>query len=275
MKADQTLASGTELEAALRLIGAPNFRDLGGIPTRDGRRVRNGQIFRSDDLSRLTTDDFEILTPLAIRLICDLRGAIERTERPSRWPEALATERLHANLSPDLQVGHGFHGALLQDDPSADNARLMMLETYRRLPKNSMAGIRSIFGRLAAGELPALIHCTAGKDRTGFICACLLHTLGASPETIMSDYLVTVSRLDLDMMAASIGGLLQQMLHLQKPLPRAALDVINSVVPEFLIAAFDAVDAQFGSMDQYLQAAGIDAALRLQLQDQLLETGAV
>lgn len=275
MKADETLVSGNDLEAALRLIGAPNFRDLGGIPTQDGRRVRDGQIFRSDDLSRLTTDDFEILTPLAIRLICDLRGVIERTARPSRWPDALATERLHANLSPDLQVGHGFHGALLQDDPSADNARLMMLETYRRLPKNSMDGIRAIFSRLADGEVPALIHCTAGKDRTGFICACLLHALGASRETIMSDYLVTVSRLDLDMMADSISGLLQQMLHLQNPLPRPALDVINTVVPEFLIAAFDSVEAQFGSMDQYLLAAGVDAPLRLRLQGELLETGAV
>ena len=197
------------LEQVLRLSGAPNFRDFGGHRTLAGPAVRRGLLFRSDDLSNLTHGDLEALTPLSIRLICDLRGSVERDRRPSRWPESLSTERMIASLSSDLRMGHGFHARFLESDPSADNAHAMMLETYRYLPRNGARGLRAILGRLAEGEVPALIHCTAGKDRTGFVCATLLSLLGVPREIIYADYLLTNERIDLDVAALRVGPLLE------------------------------------------------------------------
>lgn len=258
-------------EQVQRLSGAPNFRDFGGYDTVDGRRVRRGQLFRSDDLSNLTHGDLEALTPLAIRLICDLRGSLERTRRPSRWPEGLTTERIVASLSTDLRMGHGFHARFLEDAPTAENARLMMLETYRYLPRNGARGLQTIFSRLAAGEVPALIHCTAGKDRTGFICASLLSVLGVPRETIYADYLLTNERGNLDALAIRVAPLIEQMLEIKDPLPRVALDVVNGVAREYLDASFAAIDEEHGSLDAYLDTAGVDATMREALRGQLLE----
>lgn len=259
--------------ASPRLPGAPNFRDLGGLAGRDNRRVRYGRVFRSDDLASLGEADFERLQPLGIRLICDLRGGLERERRPSLWHAGSAPEKLLASMSARHQaVGHGFNRELLEQYPGPEGARRMMLETYRTLPRNGARGLLAILNRIADGGTPALIHCTAGKDRTGFICAMLLHVLGVPREAIYADYLLTNERVDLDTMALRVGPIIEFMLGMPaNAIARPALDVVNSVDADYLDALFAAIEAEYGAMESYFDAIGVDAALRARLQDELLD----
>ncbi len=237
------------------LTGAPNFRDLGGYPAAAGLSVRRRMLFRSDDLSRLTDADLTVVRSMSIGLVVDLRSESERLHRPSRWPEGVVTpEFLYAGLTTDIRAGNDGLRDILEQDNTVAGARRMMLETYKLLPWRSADVTGQLIRKLAAGGAAVLIHCTAGKDRTGFVCACLLHALGVPREIIYRDYLLSGERIDLDAMAGITATVLEQ--HLSIRVSRSMLDVINSVAHEYLEAAFAAVEAQLGSMDAYLRHCG-------------------
>jgi protein-tyrosine phosphatase len=247
-----------------RLIGAPNFRDFGGFVTVDGRRVRRGLLYRSERLSRLSDTDLEQLRPLGINLICDLRSEHERMRSPSRWPQGHEPERLDLRLNADLRAGNLALRDQIVADPSLAGVRRVMLDTYRMLPVNAAKGLGQLFERLAAGAAPVLIHCTAGKDRTGFICASIQHALGVPREDIVADYLLSAERIDI----AALAQVTREMVGELEPEAAAA---VNGVAAEYLDAAYASAAAQFGSFDGYLEWVGVDRKLRQQLQSKLLE----
>lgn len=263
------LQKPAELRAHHLLVGAANFREIGGSPIPDGLRVRHGQVFRSDELSRLTDEDLAVIRDLAIRLVFDLRSDVERSLRPSKWPQDMVPEFLHGSLSADIRAGYGQLRDILVQDPSADGARLMMLATYRLLPSRSAAALGQLIRKLVDGCAPALIHCTAGKDRTGFVCACLQHALGVPREAIFADYLLSGERLDLDAMAVTTSEVIEETLKLA--VSRPVLDVVNAVSHEYLDAAFASIDASFGSLDAYLEHCGAGVEVVQQLRQRLLE----
>lgn len=255
-------------DSVLRLSGAPNFRDLGGI--RAGHsRVRRGLVYRSEDLSRLSAADLELARALGVRLIFDLRAESERAVRPSLWPADPAIERVFADVLVDLRAGHSDLGRLLAEQFDETGARRMMLQTYRMLPAAMLPKLPGLFQRLAAGCLPALVHCTAGKDRTGFICALLLHALGAGYDDIEADYLATRDCLDLDDLALRSHAMALKVVGLS--FSRPMLDVINGVDAGYLAASWSAIDAQYGSVARYLQRAGVSDEVREALRERLLE----
>ena len=161
-----------------RLEGAPNFRDLGGYHTRDGSRVRRGQLFRSQSLAYLTDADVDALHDLGVQLVCDLRSDGERRRSPNRLHPQFDGERLEIGIDADLRANGNPFLAAIASDPTPAAARRVMLSIYSDLP-NAFAVIwpHLIDGLLERERLPALIHCTAGKDRTGFACALLLLAL--------------------------------------------------------------------------------------------------
>lgn len=143
-----------------------------------------------------------------------------------------------------------------------------MLGVYRELPRAAVPHLSRIFARLADGDLPVLIHCTAGKDRTGFVCAMILSALGVETDAIMADYLATNDRIS-DRVRAATARFAGE--NLRRDVPGHALDTLVSVAPEYLAASLEAIDESFGSADSYLEhEVGLDPARLRALHDRLI-----
>lgn len=257
-------------DSGWRLKGAPNFRDLGGYAASGGRRIAAGQVFRSGSLSELEADDLVRVAGLGLKLACDLRSGFERARHPSRWPRS-APRELHLDLNADLRAHNQRLLALLHESSSVSGARSMMLEVYRQLPSACASGAPKLFEMLADHDegLPVVIHCTAGKDRTGFLCALLLHALEVPTETIYADYLLSAERCDRERLAAGLAPLMEQLLGGR--VPPEAIDVMNGAEADYLDAAFDSIRRDHGSIEAYLvRIVGLDDARRARLQSRLL-----
>jgi protein-tyrosine phosphatase len=239
----------------LSLAGASNFRDLGGYPTKDGRTVRWRQIFRSNHLGHLTGDDAAVLRKLGVKSAFDFRGTAERAEALCGLPEitvhSLPVEPTVVAALRAIAAG----GAPL----STSHAVEVMRDSYRSYVQQNTPRYRTLFAHLLQDSAPLVIHCTAGKDRTGFACALILHTLGVSDEVISEDYLLTNRFYRRDPNSGS-------------DLPDDVKQVLGSVQTSFLGAAFEAIDADYGDLETYLQnGLGIGAAERAALTARYLQ----
>ena len=217
----------------LRLTGAPNFRDLGGYTTRDGRTIRRGLVFRSGHLGELSAADYARLAPLGIRYVFDLRTAEERDAAPTDWPGA--APRFVPLPAP---FGPNDIAALMRRlaDPAFDGAqaRAFITEGMAALPFCAAPGIAAWVRALAAGEVPCIIHCSAGKDRTGLFSAVLLTLLGVERETVLRDFLRTNDVAEANM-AASVRAMPSVV---QERVSPAVVEALGRVRPEYLEAAF-------------------------------------
>ena len=232
------------------LAAASNLRDLGGWPTTDGRRVRMGLVYRAAALAGLSREDEAVVAALGLRSVCDLRGVRESAHRPVSIEGA---ERVPLAIEPS--VGAGLRDILLTGQVSghASPADIMALlrEAYRDYALENAAQYGGLFARILHAEgLPLLLHCSAGKDRTGFGSALLLTALGVRWDDVMEDYLATNR-----FWRREIGG--------DFAIPAPIKDVLLGAHEELLVAAFDAVRAAYGSVDVYLaRAIGLDDAAR-------------
>ena len=222
------------LERALSIAGVHNARDLGGLSGALGT-VRRGRVLRSAALDRLTPTGAGALADLGLRTVFDLRTQEERDEAPSRI--ALAPGLTEVDVVVVDYLG------TLDDLPAGP------MELYLHLVERSALGIVEVFEYLARPEAtPALVHCTAGKDRTGLTIALLLELLGVPRPVIVADYV------------ASNTGLLG---HLR-----------TSVSTELMENTLAALDRLHGSPLGYLEAHGLSGATVETLRDGLLERSA-
>mgnify|MGYP006140992745 FL=1 len=244
----------TPVPAAL-LQGASNFRDVGGYLNTQGRRVRRGQVFRSDHLAGLTPEDLVRLQSLGIGHSLDFRGMAEYTATPY----AIAgVERVALTIEPTVIARMQ---ALVAQGvvPTTEETVDLMRETYRDFVNYNAATFGRFLKHLLEKPTPQVFHCTAGKDRTGFAAALLLSALEVDRATIEHDYLLTNQLYKRD---ARLEG--QGHPHVMK--------VLWQVQPEFLHAAFEAVDAQHGGIRDYLHGAiGLSSQELAELQRLLLE----
>ena len=256
--------------AALRLDGAVNARDFGGVAA-DGGHVRAGVLYRSDQLSALSAGDFARLEALGIGLICDLRSEQERERLPTRWPEGRPPCFLPLDVAGDPRAGALAFWDRIGGAGGEAGIRDAMLELYRGLPRRFEKALPILFDRLTAPDCPPLlIHCHAGKDRTGFACAMILAALGVAPDAIAEDYLAT--RIAAAALAARSGIAAAAERRLGVALSPAALAFIESVLPEYLDAALGAVESGYGSLEAYLRdVGGLSSPKRERLRAFLLE----
>lgn len=254
---------------SLLLEGAPNFRDFGGHPTVDGRRVRSGQLYRSELLLGLTPRDLDTLAALDIALVCDLRTPGERARLNNEWPSTKPAQILALDVEAEMSAVQPDRWGKRLADPSfsAEKAHEALAENYRRMPGSFARDLRALFQHLTENPgRPILVHCAAGKDRTGFVVAMLLWALGVSRQSILADYLETNRRYSVERLVNARTRFLPD-LELT-PTVHAALRVLASVHQDFLEAALDAVNTEFGSIDAYLEQA---CALTAQRRDRLHE----
>jgi protein-tyrosine phosphatase len=244
----------TQVPTAL-LQGASNFRDVGGYLNTQGRRVRRGQVFRSDHLAGLTGEDVARLQALGIGHSLDFRGAQEC----AATPYAIAgVERVALTIEPTVIARMQ---ALVAQGvvPTTEETVELMRETYRDFVNHNAATFGRFLKHLLEKPTPQVFHCTAGKDRTGFAAALLLSALEVDRATIERDYLLTNQLYKRD---ARLEG--QGHPHVMK--------VLWQVQPAFLQAAFEVVDAQHGGMRDYLHGAiGLNPQEVAELQRMMLE----
>jgi protein-tyrosine phosphatase len=217
------------------LHGASNFRDLGGYATRDGRTLRWRQVFRSNHLGNLTPSDVEIVRALGVKSAFDFRGVDER-----RGTDCKVEEILVHSLPIEPTVVAALRARLQARALSSADALEIMRESYRDYVRLNTHSFRELFARLIEVSAPSVIHCTAGKDRTGFACALFLHALGVSEEVIGEDYLLTNRFYRRDPNASP-------------DLPADVQRAIGSVEASFLAAGFETVRAEYGDLETYFR----------------------
>ncbi len=240
----------------LNLAGASNFRDLGGYRGKDGRTVRWRRIFRSNHLGHLTEADIEALRPLRLKSAFDFRGTEERVAAIC----GLAGIAVHSlPIEPTVVAALRARlagGAALSSADALD----VMRDSYRNYVRYNTPSFRALFAHLLEDRAPLVIHCSAGKDRTGFACALILHALGVPDEVIAEDYLLTNRFYRRDPGASS-------------DLPDDVRQVLGSVEASFLAAAFDAISADYGDLENYFSdGLGLGAAERAGLEARYLES---
>lgn len=256
--------------AGVRLSGAPNFREVCRYQAAEGGKMRAGNLFRSDSLARLSDDDIDRLDGLNIGALIDLRSPLEREAHPNRWPAGGTVETLHLDISNDLRAGEAAMKRILSEDLTARGAREVMHETYRRMPRAFVGRLNHVFDRLLSGS-PILVHCTAGKDRTGFVTAMIMSALGIDRDSIYEEYLLTTKQCDIRQIAAGSAK------AIAAAMGRSDIDfdfvvVLSDVTPEYLDLSYVSIDEEFGSIDAYLRAAGgLDVEKRTRLRRLLLD----
>ncbi len=252
-------------ERRLPVAGTLNFRDLGGYPAGDGRHVRWGRVFRSDNFAAVPAEAWRDLHAMGLREIFDLRHAAERNRSPSVVPDdldiaisllAIGGEAAEAPDLVDLLSRGG------RDSYGLD----FMIEMYQKLVLEHGPTFARLLEHLAdPNRLPAVFHCTAGKDRTGVAAALLLELLGVERDLVLDDYELSTRYRS--------GPRIEE---LRPRLVAAGVDV-ESVRPFLsaprpaLAAALATVDERHGGVTPFLLACGLDPALPGQLQYELLE----
>jgi protein-tyrosine phosphatase len=254
---------------SLRLQGATNFRSLGGLPAAGGRRIRSHALMRADRLIGLDERDWSVLTRAGLATVCDLRSDAERAEHPNSVPRTLGVHELNCQVNNDLRADPSL-GRLMLDDPSARGAERVMIEIYRRFPGYMGRTLTAVIERLLAGGTPMLVHCSAGKDRTGFVVALLLHALDVPEPLIREDYLASKRWPGAVHHRASLAARLGRFMPASEL--DGAVDTVIDVREVYLDAALGALRSEYGTVSRYLEvAAGLDAARLEALRDRLLE----
>jgi protein-tyrosine phosphatase len=177
-------------ERKLGMQGTPNFRDFGGYRTADGRQVKWGYLYRSGQLSGLTDQDLALLASLELDLICDFRREDEQQASPSRLPDTGAPHVVSLPITPGSNQAALAPGAL---DLGGSQAMFdFMVDINRDFVESQTDTYARMFREiLAKPDARFLVHCAAGKDRTGFAAALMLLVLGVPVEQVMQDYMLT------------------------------------------------------------------------------------
>ncbi len=251
-KAGALIEEVVTAERVLHLKGAFNFRDIGGYPTKDGKTVRWGRVYRSANLSQLSDESVAYMSELGVKLVCDLRSAEEVSERPDRLP----TPAPNVLLLPIVDPSNPFV-RMARIFSNWNRVDAIMLEGYARvvLDENAAAFARIFHHLKDENNLPAIIHCTAGKDRAGMAVALLLVALGVSEEIVIQDY--SLSNLYFSYFREVMDRTIA-------PLKRFGISVddlrpLLTASPAVMKGAIDHLHKTYGSVEAYLERASVTA----------------
>ncbi len=250
----------------LPLEGGVNFRDMGGYPAHEGRRIKWRHLYRSGTMARLTHADKEHLLQLGIRTVIDFRTVEEQEREPNDWGISLGDAYWRRPHTETFGNWSGLDPATLK---AVRDVEIVMEEGYRRLPQQQAEAYAEMFRRLAAGNVPAVIHCTAGKDRTGGGAALILAALGVPREIIITDFTMTERAVDLT--KALAGRKRSARYDTFAKIDPEVVKAFSSAKPGFISAFLDSLDSEFGSVVGYLADLGMSASDIAEMRASLLE----
>ncbi|MER5429886.1 tyrosine-protein phosphatase [Streptomyces sp. NPDC002588] len=254
------------------LAGVRNFRDVGGLPTVDGRRVRHGVLFRSGHLAHATDEDAAFLSSLGLHTIFDFRNA---ADQKLEGPDVELPGVRNVNL-PLSDPADGAEFWKMVRDGDLDQLRGIlgdgrgagrMIASYRKIIKERTAEHTHVVHAIAEDSVPVLMHCAAGKDRAGLSVAVTLLAVGVEHEAVLGDYLESNAkhrRYRVRRNGSAASAYTPEVMELLSPLFEARA--------EYLTAALETIEETWGGVDAYLeQALGLTPELRERLRERLLD----
>lgn len=218
-------------ERLLPMEGAYNVRDLGGYKTKDGKSVKWGCLFRSGDLNLLSSTDLTYLSGIGVKTIIDFRSEAEKTAAPDKFPDS------HTKTYEfPIEAGNVIDMSKIKTIEEAEQA---LVDGNIFFVNECQQQYKDFFRILMEGQhIPILFHCSAGKDRAGFTAALFLSSLGVERETIIDDYLLSE-----EFVREKYASLVESM---------PILAPVFSVRREYIMAAFETIDKDYGGMNNFL-----------------------
>ena len=226
----------------LPLQGTPNFRDFGGYPAEGGRKVKWEYLFRSGQLSALSDQDIELVGGLKLDLVFDFRRVDEQYQEPSKLPESSPPRIVSVPITPGSNAS--FFG---QTDTDPVAMFDFMVDVNRDFAEAQTATYAHMFKEiLEVGNARLLVHCAAGKDRTGFAAAMILLALGVPRELVMRDYMLTAEFFSPQLEIDRLRKKYQMQLEAEAILP------MLEVHEDYLSAALNSIESRYSSIESYL-----------------------
>jgi protein-tyrosine phosphatase len=244
----------TERQRRLAIAGTFNLRDLGGYPTIDGGATRWGVFFRADSLHALPEEGQDALLGHGIRTVVDLRHPTE-TEH---WPNVFATSERVRYLNLPL------NSAPRSDGATPRRVELDLEAMNRRYLDEAQPAIAAVMGALASGPWPAVVHCQAGKDRTGLIVALALSAVGVPDTTVAVDYALTADFLDDAFYAAAREQAKRYQIAWED------YEKLLGCPPEIMVNTLAYLDERYGGPLTYLREIGLNLAQLRMLHEALV-----
>mgnify|MGYP006280326469 FL=1 len=258
----------------LPLEGGSNFRDLGGYFTADGHRVRRGMVFRSGVMTGLTAADQDYLAGFGFRRVVDLRSSEERDLYPNHWARAQGIEVAAHDYSIAEVVAR-----MVDEDGEVRG----MAALYTAFPDQLEPQLRRFFDELLAANVPLVVNCSAGQDRTGLTAALFLLALGVPRAVVIQDYLLStryrrpqIERGDVDLAAAAQSNAFARLMlrYREEGGARQPQPLLTAQGVPYLRFALDRIEQEFGSVAAYLEARlGVDGAALAELRERFLVAG--
>ncbi len=247
----------TPEDRILPLEGVENFRDYGGYAVPGGLRVVRGRLWRSAHHGAATDTDLARIAGLGLTAVVDLRRPTERVNQPSRRLDGFAGRVIDCDAGDEAEPPHV--AFLRETDLSAESARAFFLDYYRKAPFEPRH--LELFGRyfeaLDMGR-PVLIHCTAGKDRTGLLAALTHHLLGVDEADLLADFELTNRAARIETRLPQVTEAMTESLG-RRP-SETAVRAFLGVDRTYLAEAFGAIRREAGSVEAYLAGLGLDGA---------------
>ncbi len=258
----------SEVSPFLPTQGIHNLRDFGGYSAAEGARVRRDLLFRSGQHMEASEADLELVESLDIRTIIDLRGISERTSFPCRRHSGFASEVIAYDGETSNSPPH--EGGWDKTDMTAQKAYDRMIAVYKRMPVNpAMIEMFSrYFEALDTRDGGSLVHCFAGKDRTGIAVGLLLHVLGVHKDDVVSEFLRTNDAPTQHILERQ--SLPRMETHYETIEPDAIRNLMG-VLPDYIETYWAEITRDHGSIDAYLaQTLGVDEARKARLHERFL-----
>lgn len=255
-------------DRVLSLEGVHNIRDYGGYAVVGGGRLKRGLLWRSGEHGRASDADLVAVAKLGLTTVIDLRGNSERTANPCRRPEHFSAEVV---FHDGETAGLALHVEAADGVMSEADARAAMARLYREIPfrERLIPVLRRYFEVLATRDGPSLVHCLAGKDRTGLAVALFHRVLGVSQADVMADYLLTNSAGNIERRIAAGGAAIRER---HRGIDDGTIRVLMGVEPDYLTAALAVIQTYPGGFERYMaDVLGVDEAMLSRLRERYIE----
>lgn len=258
-----------EVSVFLDLKSIHNLRDLKGIPTKDGRVIKEGSLLRCGHLGKATKEDLETLQAIPVSDVVDFRTSWEKQEMPD---QIIAGSTYHELPMFDKSKLSSIQNAQEIQEVVAKNPIDAMAMVYSETLTNphSIEQWKAFFKILLESKGAVLFHCTQGKDRTGLGAILIESLLGVDPAMIFDDYMQT--NLYLEKQENADSKAVQSALHVDHFEQEGSVNPFLCVCPQYYQTAMKVIEDHWQNIDHYLeQVLGIDANMKKQIQDKFLK----